>query len=396
MNAAAVWLPEFHRHMMGAHARSLTMLLSLGLALPACDDKKELPAHKGKSHSTQDAAASASAEPATDPKPVAGLSVAALLERARPLLPVLPSVADNPANPITDAKVELGRMLYFDKRLSKSQQISCNTCHDLAAYGIDVREKDGARMQTSEGHGGHFGGRNSPTVYNAGFHLAQFWDGRALDLEDQTTKAINDEPAMLATLKSIPGYAEPFTAAFPGGGDPITPANVSQAIAAFERKLVTPAPIDKFLAGDVTALDEEQLRGLTLFLDVGCTTCHTGPAIGGMQFQKLGSVKPWPDLTDEGRAAHTKSPLDRFVFKVPSLRNVAKTGPWLHDGSINDLSVMVQKMAEHQSARGKLTGVETAALVAFLGSLTGTLPVALISEPTLPPSGPQTPQPQQG
>jgi cytochrome c peroxidase len=196
---------------------------------------------------------------------------------------------------------------------------------------------------------------------------------------------MDDDAAVLAALKSVPKYVEMFAAAFPEGGEPITMANLGRAIGAYERKLVTPAPFDRFMAGDMAALDEAQLLGLQYFLDVGCTQCHSGPAVGGMQFQKLGSIKPWPDLVDEGRAAHTKNAIDKFVFKVPSLRNVTETGPWLHDGSIEDLETMVGKMAEHQSARGKLTDAETKAIVAFLGSLKGELPKDLIKAPELPP-----------
>lgn len=382
-------------------------------AVGACDHGDELAAYKGKPRSTAEGKAEAKAKAAElraagdfDAADAGGptISPAAVLDRVRPLFGALPAVADNPANPITDAKVELGKLLYFDPRLSKNQQISCDTCHDLEAWGVDVREKDGARVRTSEGHGGQFGDRNSPTVYNAALHIAQFWDGRAADVEQQAgmpilnpvEMAMPDEAAVVAVLRSIPGYAEKFAAAFPDGGEPITYANMARAIGAFERKLMTPAAFDRFLAGDAGALDGAQLRGLQLFVDVGCTQCHAGAALGGTQFQKLGSVKPWPDLKDEGRAAHTKSPIDRFIFKVPSLRNVEKTGPWLHDGSIDDLPTMVQKMAEHQSARGKLTPQENAAIVAFLGSLTGELPKELIAAPELLPGGPDLPKPDAG
>ena len=393
--------------------RSLTrgaLALALVAGFGACDDEKLLAVYKGRPHSIEkpgdtvpQAATGFDAAIATTPA-APSVSPAAMLERARPLFAALPAVAENSANPGTDEKVELGRMLYFDTRLSKNQGISCNTCHDLASYGVDIRELDGGRMRTSEGHAGQFGARNSPSVYNAAFHVAQFWDGRAADIEDQAGKPITnpiemampDEAAVVAVLRSIPGYVEKFAAAFPEGGDPITYANMGKAIGAFERKLVTPGAFDRFLGGDVSALDDAQLHGLQLFLDVGCTQCHAGATVGGSQFQKLGSVEPWPDLTDEGRAAYTKNPVDKFVFKVPSLRNVAKTGPWLHDGSIDSLPTMVEKMAEHQLARGKLTARETTAIVAFLGSLTGELPKDLIAAPTLPASGPQTPRGEPG
>jgi cytochrome c peroxidase len=147
------------------------------------------------------------------------------------------------------------------------------------------------------------------------------------------------------------------------------------------------------MKGDLAALEQEELRGLQLFFDVGCTQCHTGAAVGGTQFQKLGTVKPWPDLKDEGRFRETKDPKDRFVFKVPTLRNVTQTGPYLHDGSIDSLQDMVQRMAEHQSTHGPLKPADAAAIVAFLRTLEGELPTALIATPTLPPSGPETPKP---
>jgi len=399
--------PRRNARASGSSPRVATaaLVVTLAATLGGCDAKKDVAVYKGKSHSTETFGTHAKSsapgfEAAAPAKPADAISPAALLQRVKPLFGTLPPQVDSPANPITDAKVELGRMLYFDTRLSKNQKQSCNTCHDLDAFGVDIRERDGARARTSEGHGGAFGSRNSPSVYNAALHVAQFWDGRAADIEDQAGKpimnpiemAMADEAAVIAVLKSIPGYAEKFAAAFPEGGDAITYANMAKAIGAFERKLVTPAAFDKFLAGDVAALDQAQLKGLQLFVDVGCTQCHTGAAVGGTQFQKLGSVKPWPDLADEGRGAITKSPIDKFVFKVPSLRNIEKTGPYLHDGSIDSLPKMVDMMAEYQAARGKLTPDETTAIVAFLGALTGTPPKDLIAEPALPESGPTTPK----
>ncbi|HWB79656.1 MAG TPA: cytochrome c peroxidase [Nannocystaceae bacterium] len=378
-------------------------LMAAALVL-ACDKGGgELPVHKGKPHAQRDATpASSDFENGGAPsKPKETISPAALIDRARPLIQALPPQADNPANPLTDAKIELGRMLYFDPRLSKGQGLSCNTCHVLTHYGIDTREQSGARSKTSEGHRKQFGERNTPTVYNAAFALAQFWDGRAADVEQQAgmpivnpvEMAMANPEGVVAVIKSIPGYAPLFQAAFPDASDPLTYENIGKAIGAFERKLVTPAAFDKFMKGDTSALDEDQMRGLKLFLDVGCTQCHTGPAIGGTQFQKLGSVKPWPNLVDTGREKHTGAAADRYFFKVPTLRNVAETGPWLHDGSIGTLEKMVELMSEHQTSRGKLSAEETRLLVAFLGALTGELPREYIAEPKLPENGPTTPAP---
>jgi cytochrome c peroxidase len=315
---------------------------------------------------------------------------AALAARAQALFPALPPEAANPDNPVTPAKVTLGKMLYFDTRLSKNRDVSCNSCHALDAFGVDGEA-------TSPGHRGQRGDRNSPTVYNAAIHISQFWDGRAADVEEQAKgpvlnpveMAMPSEEAVVAVLRSIPGYAAPFAEAFPGEAEPITYDNMARAIGAFERRLLTPAPIDRFAAGQLDALDEAQLRGLQTFLDVGCTTCHIGPAIGGGMYQKLGLVKPYP-TEDIGLGKLTGQEADNFFFKVPSLRNTAETGPWFHDGSVASLDQAVQKMAEYQLGR-TLDKQQTDDVVAFLGALTGEIPTALIVAPTLPEDGPETP-----
>ena len=324
-----------------------------------------------------------------------------LLDRIKPIMAALPKEAPNPDNPTSEAKVELGRMLYFEKRLSKNQDISCATCHDLANWGIDVRERDGKRTATSPGHRDQLGERNTPTVYNAALHFVQFWDGRAKDVEEQAKgpvlnpveMAMPDEASVLAVLRSIPAYEEKFAAAFPGDDPPITYDNMGQAIGAFERTLLVPARFDDFIGGNLDALKGNELRGLQLFLDVGCTQCHSGALLGGTQFQKLGTVKPWPDLHDVGRAKITASDADKFVFKVPSLRNVTKTPPYLHNGGEPELGNVVRLMAEHQTARGKLQDDEVEAILAFLGTLAGEIPKDRIAPPTLPENGPKTPQP---
>ncbi len=324
-----------------------------------------------------------------------------VLAKAKPLFGALDEEAKSETNPWTKEKADLGRMLYYETRLSKNHDVSCNTCHDLANYGVDIREQDGKRIKTSEGHKKAFGERNSPTVYNAAFHLAQFWDGRAADVEEQAKgpilnpveMAMPDEATVVATLKSIPGYVDAFKAAFPEGDDPVTYDNMAKAIGSFERKLVTPSKFDAFIEGDATALSGAEAAGLKTFMDVGCTQCHSGAQLGGNQFQKLGSVKPWPDLKDEGRFAVTKSAPDKYSFKVPSLRNITETGPYLHDGSIEDLQTMVEKMAEHQLAKGGLSAEETTSILTFLGTLKGEIDQDYIKQPALPESGPDTPAP---
>lgn len=325
------------------------------------------------------------------PKPPkeAAIDPAALRDRAKKVLGILPAEFTNPNNPLTDEKINLGRMLYYDARLSMGGDISCNSCHLLDQYGVDGQ-------RTSPGHMGQLGHRNSPTVYNAGGHLSQFWDGRAADLEDQAKgpilnpieMAMPDELAVEQRLAGIPGYVEAFAAAFPDEAKPLTYTNVAKAIAAFERKLVTPAPFDAWLGGDDKALTPAALAGLQLFLDSDCQSCHNGFNLGGASYQKLGTEKPWPGLTDEGRFEVTKDERDRFTYKVPTLRNVAKTGPYLHDGSIATLEEMVTKMVAHQTKRvGPFSPTELDNMLAFLDSLTGAIPTDYIAKPELPKFG---------
>ncbi len=329
-------------------------------------------------------------EPAA--QPAAGPDAAALQAKAAGLFKALPKEMSSETNPVTPEKVTLGRMLYFETRLSKNHDVSCNSCHDLAKYGVDGKP-------TSTGHKQQVGGRNSPTVYNAGFHVAQFWDGRAADLEAQAKgpvlnpieMAMPDEGQVVKVLKSIPGYLPLFQAAFPGEQDPVTYDNMAKAIGAFERTLVTPSPFDRFIEGDTAALNAEQLAGFQTFMDVGCTTCHLGQGVGGGMFQKLGLVKPY-DTKDQGRFDLTKNEGDRFFFKVPSLRNIDQTGPYFHDGSVASLDEAIRLMGEHQLGK-TLTPEQIGQIKTFLGSLTGPLPTDGIAPPTLPESGPGTPKP---
>lgn len=314
-----------------------------------------------------------------------------LQDRAKRDFGTLPEVMKSADNELTDDKIALGRQLYYDTRLSKNHDVSCETCHALADYGVDGQP-------TSTGHKGQKGDRNAPTVYNAGLQLAQFWDGRAATLEEQAVgpllnpieHALPDEAAALAVINSIPAYKEAFTKVFPDDG--VTYANIGKAIGAFERKLVTPGPFDKFVAGDEAAISEEAQQGLQLFYDAACITCHTGPGIGGGMFQKLGNVKPY-ETEDEGRFKHTGVETDKFIFKVPLLRNIAKTGPYLHDGSIATLDEMVDIMVKHQTIKGSFSPEEKKAMLAFLDSLTGEIPADYIKKPELPESGPDTPKP---
>ncbi len=322
----------------------------------------------------------------------ADATAVALATRVAGIFDPLPTSAPNPENPGSASKVDLGRMLYYDARLSKNHDIACNSCHLLDAYGVDGEK-------TSPGHRGQRGGRNSPTVYNAALHIAQFWDGREPDVEAQAKgpvlnpieMAAPSESHVVAVLDSIPGYVEAFAVAFPEDSEPLTYDNMARAIGAFERNLMTPGRFDLFLEGDATALNEQERRGLLTFLSVGCNSCHTGPAIGGQLFRKLGFIFPY-ETADPGLEAVTGLESDRHSFKVPSLRNVAKTGPYFHDGSIATLEEAVRIMAYHQAGQ-KLEAEQIADIVAFLGSLTGEIDMEYIARPVLPASGPETPAP---
>lgn len=289
------------------------------------------------------------------------------------------------ATPASAGMIDLGRMLFFDKRLSKDHDLSCNSCHRLDQYGVD-------NQPTSIGALGKRGRRNSPSVYHAAGHMRSFWDGRAGSVEEQAKMPIlnRDEMAMaspsvvVATLHKIPGYVEAFAAAFPGAKDPISYDHLGDALGAFERSLVTPARWDKFLDGKADALTAGEKRGLKLFADIGCVTCHTGEFLGGSTFQKVGAVLAWPNQSDQGRFEVTNLDSDRMMFKVPSLRNIAKTAPYFHDGSCQTLDEAVRVMAKHQLGES-LADAEVAAIVSWLGSLTGVLPLAYIEEPQLPP-----------
>ncbi len=294
---------------------------------------------------------------------------------------------------MADDQINLGRMLYYETRLSKSQQLSCNSCHDLATYGVD-------NHPTSDGHKGQKGDRNSPTVYNAAGHFVQFWDGRAANVEEQAKgpvmnpveMAMPGEKKVVAVLKSMPEYVAAFKKAFPKDKDPVTYDNMAKAIGMFERKLVTPSRWDKFLKGDQAALTEQEKTGFNAFVSAGCQTCHSGALLGGNFYQKLGVMKPYPDDADPGRAKVTKSDSDKMFFKVPSLRNVEKTGPYFHNGKVGGLDIAVKHMAEYQLGK-PLTEAETNSIVTFLKSLTGEIPAEYIRKPELPKSTAATPKP---
>jgi cytochrome c peroxidase len=299
-------------------------------------------------------------------------------------------------NPVTGEKIELGKMLFFDPRLSASGVISCNTCHNLGTGGDD-------NLPTSVGHGWQKGPRNAPTVLNAVFNAAQFWDGRAEDLKAQAKGPVqagvemaNAPENVVITLKSMPEYVERFGRAFPGEADPVTFDNMAKAIEAFEVTLVTPAsPFDQWLEGNDAAMTDAQKAGLALFLDKGCASCHSGVNIGGQDYFPFGLIKkPGADILppgDKGRFMVTKTASDEYVFRAAPLRNIALTAPYFHSGQIWDLEEAVAVMGTSQLG-AHLTDEESASIAEFLSSLTGEQPK--VDYPILPLETADTPRPQ--
>lgn len=312
------------------------------------------------------------------------INVWAMTPSNEPIQPIMPAKITDPA------KVELGKQLFFDPRLSRSGFISYNSCHNLSMGGSD-------NLQTSIGNNWQKGPINSPTVLNSSMNLAQFWDGRAADLKEQAAGPIAN-PAEMAfthnlavdTLRSIPQYREGFKAVYQV--DEITIDEVTDAIAAFEETLVTPhSRFDRWLLGDQDAMTQVELDGYKLFKDIGCTACHNGPAVGGNSFQKMGLVEPYnTDNPAEGVAAVTGKDADRFKFKVPTLRNVELTYPYFHDGAYWKLEESVDVMARLQLGR-TLSDEDIGKITAFLKTLTGEQPNFTL--PILPPSSNDTPRP---
>lgn len=296
----------------------------------------------------------------------------------------------SPIAPVMDinlAEVELGKQLYFDPRLSLSGWISCNSCHNLSMGGTD-------NLPTSIGHAWNQGPINAPTVLNSSLNLAQFWDGRALTLQDQAGGPIANPGEMgsnhvlaVNVLKSIPGYVYSFKQVY--GTADITIEMVTDAIATFEETLVTPnSDFDKWLMGDKDAINDYEKAGYDLFKNSGCVACHNGSAVGGNSFQKMGVIEPYQTSNPaEGLAGVTGKDLDRFKFKVPTLRNVEMTYPYFHDGATYSMTEAVDIMGRLQLGR-KFSDDENAKIVAFLKTLTGDQPSFLI--PILPPSVDET------
>lgn len=305
--------------------------------------------------------------------------------------------AQEPITPIQPVKeinlgmVELGKKLYFDPRLSKSGFISCNSCHNLSMGGTD-------NLKTSIGDHWQQGPINAPTVLNSSLNVAQFWDGRAADLKEQAGGPIANPGEMafthllaLEVLESIPAYVREFTQVF--GPDCINIDQVTEAIAEFEKTLVTPnGRFDLWLLGDANAITAEELAGYELFKSSGCVACHMGQAVGGTSFQKMGLVAPYETRNPaQGLSAVTGKDADRFKFKVPTLRNVELTYPYFHDGEAATLGEAVEIMGRLQLGK-KFEQSDIDQIVAFLKTLTGEQPAFVL--PLLPPSTDKTPRPE--
>lgn len=327
---------------------------------------------------------------------VSGTAAADLRSQAASVLQSLPQKPlAKKGEKVSPERVKLGKMLFFEPRLSASYLISCNTCHNIGVGGVDLQE-------TSIGHGWQKGPRNAPTVFNAVYNVAQFWDGRAPDLKEQAKGPVqasvemNNTPDLVVkTLKSIPEYAALFKKAFPKEKEPVSFENMARAIEAFEATLITPnAPLDRFLKGDRKALSARQQQGLELFLAKGCSGCHGGLNLGGSGYFPFGVVeKPGADILagDTGRFKLTNTAKDQYVFKAPSLRNIALTPPYFHSGKVWKLKDAVAIMGSAQLGI-KLSGDETEKLVLFLTALTGDQP--RMEYPILPPWNDATPLPR--
>jgi cytochrome c peroxidase len=320
-----------------------------------------------------------------------------LLEQARDWFEPIPMNAPTPeGNVLTRARIDLGAMLFFDPRISRSGVFSCNSCHNVGMGGVDA-------LETSIGHGWQRGPRNSPTVFNAIFNAAQFWDGRAADLAEQAMGPVqagvemaNTPERVVETLESMEGYVSAFAAAFPTEEAPITFLNMARAIEAFEATLITPnSRFDQFLLGDLNALNEQEQRGLASFMDNGCAACHAGVNLGGQEYYPFGLVeRPGADILprgDRGRFTVTETVTDDYVFRAAPLRNIAITAPYFHSGVVWDLREAVAIMGVSQLG-ADLTEAEIDDITAFLQTLTGEIP--RVQYPILPDRGPNTPLPE--
>jgi cytochrome c peroxidase len=306
--------------------------------------------------------------------------------------PPLPQVISSETNPITPEKVKLGKILFYETRVSIDGTVSCARCHPVGLYAADGLKK-------SIGNQCKVNPRNAPSVLSAAGQISAHWIGNRRDVEDQATQALlgpasfgmTSYQAAESILTAIKGYPPLFQEAFPGDKSPVRAENLGKAIGAFERTLVTPSPFDDFLKGNENALTEDQTQGLKTFLEVGCVTCHSGTYVGGQMYQKFGIFEPYWKYTrseriDEGRYEVTKQEFDKYSFKVPPLRNVEKTTPYFHDGSVSSLEDATWIMGKIQLGKD-LTKQERESILSFLTSLTGVMPEDALKVPILPSGG---------
>ncbi|RUM49798.1 MAG: cytochrome-c peroxidase [Hydrogenothermus sp.] len=312
-----------------------------------------------------------------------------LLKKARQYFSPLPEVFPSDTNPITKEKVKLGKILFYEPRISIDGATSCSKCHPIALYGADGLKK-------AQGNNGRINPRNAPTILNSAGQIAQHWRGDRKDVEDQAKRALLGKGSFGAPsykwvedkLKSIKGYEELFKKAFPEDKDPINVYNFAKAIGAWERTLSTPSRFDKFLNGHIDALSEKEKKGLEKFISIGCVSCHQGALLGGTMYQKFGIFEPYWKYTksekiDLGLYSITKKEEDKYVFKVPPLRNVVMTAPYFHDGSVWSLKDAIRIMAKVQLGKN-LSKEDIDDIYAFLKSLTGNLTEDIKTVPVLP------------
>ena len=312
-----------------------------------------------------------------------------LLGQAKDLFSPLPRVIASPENPVTPAKAELGKMLFYETRTSADGTFSCVRCHPFSLYGADG-------LRTSMGRDGKPGPRNAPTVLNAAGQISAHWVGNRKNVEDQAGQSLTapaspmmpPSDAAVKKLREIAGYGPYFQKAFPGEKNPVSAENFGKAVGAFERTLVTPSPFDALLDGNPAALTGAQKTGLTKFIGTGCVQCHSGTYVGGGMYEKFGVLEPYWTYTksapiDEGRITVTKNADDKYVFKVPGLRNVEMTPPYFHDGSVDRLTEAVRIMAKIQLGI-TLADNDISDIVNFLRSLTGRIPEDALRVPVLP------------
>jgi cytochrome c peroxidase len=308
--------------------------------------------------------------------------------QANQLFGLLPQIMSSEENPVTPEKVALGKMLFYETRISVDGTVSCAKCHPLGLYAADGLPK-------AIGNNCRVNPRNSPTIFNAAAQISAHWIGNRTDVEDQARQSMIGPAAFgMPSYQAVEqrlrelGYGPLFKQAFPGAKDPVTVENLAKAIGAFERTLVTPAPFDAFLKGDQGALDAKAKRGLRTFMQAGCASCHAGPYLGGQMYQRFGITAPYWRYTksaeiDEGRYTVTKNEADRYVFKVPVLRNVAKTPPYFHDGAIDSLEQAIWIMGKVQLGKDLSRG-QVKDMNALLDALTGEIPQDALIVPLLP------------